>query len=102
MVVSQLPASSLEAVRQALVGLKMPRALEALSEIIGRLEQGEMSALEAMEALLTEELHTQIDRIGRDTDRSDRRPGFVSRDCLPDEALAELELHERSLASLEA
>jgi DNA replication protein DnaC len=62
MVVSQLPATGVEAVRRALVGLKMPRALEALGEIITRLEKGEMSALEAMGALLTEELHTREGR----------------------------------------
>lgn len=60
--VVQLPTTGIEAVRQALVGLKMPRALEALGEIVGHLEKGEMSALDAMEALLTEELHTREGR----------------------------------------
>ena len=62
MVVSQVPATGVEAVRQALVGLKMPRALEALSEIVSRLENGELTALDAMEALLSEELHTREGR----------------------------------------
>lgn len=62
MVVSQVPATGIEAVRQALVGLKMPRALEALSEIVSRLENGELTALDAMESLLSEELHTREGR----------------------------------------
>jgi len=62
MVVSQAPATGIEAVRQALVGLKMPRALEALSEIVSRLENGELTALDAMESLLSEELHTREGR----------------------------------------
>ena len=39
-----------------LVGLKMPRALEALDHIVRRLEHGELSALEAIDILLSEEL----------------------------------------------
>ena len=39
----------------ALVGLKMPRALEALSHTLHRLEQGEITAVEAIDALLSEE-----------------------------------------------
>jgi DNA replication protein DnaC len=62
MVVSQLPATGVEAVRQALVGLKMPRALEVLDDVVRRLEQGEVSALDAIETLLTEELHTREGR----------------------------------------
>jgi DNA replication protein DnaC len=38
------------------VGLKMPRALEALDQIVRRLEHGEISALEAIDTLLSEEL----------------------------------------------
>lgn len=37
--------STLERIRQDLVGLKMPRALEALDQIVRRLEHGEISAL---------------------------------------------------------
>ena len=62
MVVSQVPATGVEAVRQALVGLKMPRALEALSDIVSRLENGELTALDAMVSLLSEELHTREGR----------------------------------------
>ncbi len=62
MVVSKLPVTGVEAVSNALVGLKMPCALEALGDIVRRLEQGEVSPLEAIETLLTEELHTREGR----------------------------------------
>jgi DNA replication protein DnaC len=52
----ELPPTTLERIRQDLVGLKMPRALEALDAIVRRLEQGEISALEAIDTLLSEEL----------------------------------------------
>ena len=39
----------------ALVGLKMPRALEALGPTLRRLEQGEITAVEAIGALLSED-----------------------------------------------
>jgi DNA replication protein DnaC len=42
--------------RQHLVGLRMPRALEVLDAIVQQLERGETSALEAIEALLADEL----------------------------------------------
>ncbi len=50
------PSSALERIRHDLVGLKMPRALEALDHVVRRLEQGELSALEAIDILLSEEL----------------------------------------------
>lgn len=46
----------LERIRHHLVGLKMPKALEQLDTVIRGLEQGEVSALEALEVLLGEEL----------------------------------------------
>ena len=49
-------ASMLDRIRHDLVGLKMPRALEALDQVVRRLEQGEVSALEAIDMLLAEEL----------------------------------------------
>jgi DNA replication protein DnaC len=52
----ELIPTTLERIRQDLVGLKMPRALEALDAIVRRLEQGEISALEAIDTLLSEEL----------------------------------------------
>lgn len=48
--------SAIERIRRDLVGLKMPRALEALDHVVNRLEQGEVSALEAFDILLAEEL----------------------------------------------
>lgn len=48
--------ATLERVRQHLVGLRMPRALEALGGVVQQLERGETSALEAIEALLADEL----------------------------------------------
>ena len=39
----------------ALVGLKMPRALEALGPTLRRLEQGETAAVEAIDAILSED-----------------------------------------------
>lgn len=43
-------------IRRTLVGLKMPRAIEVLDAIIRRLERSEVTALEAIDALLAEEL----------------------------------------------
>ena len=48
--------ASLDRIRRYLVGLKMPRALEALEHILRRIERGEISALKAIDALLGEEL----------------------------------------------
>lgn len=55
-------ASTTERIRRHLVGLKMPRALEALQTTLSRIEQGEVSALEAIEALLGEEYTTRESR----------------------------------------
>jgi DNA replication protein DnaC len=52
----ELTPTTLERIRQDLVGLKMPHALEALDAIVRRLEQGEIGALEAIDTLLSEEL----------------------------------------------
>jgi DNA replication protein DnaC len=46
----------LERIKTTLVGLKMPRALEMIDDTVGRLERGELSALEAIDTLLAEEL----------------------------------------------
>ena len=53
---SGLPPSMLDRIRHDLVGLKMPRALEALDQVVRRLEHAEISALEAIDILLSEEL----------------------------------------------
>jgi DNA replication protein DnaC len=50
-----IPAT-LDRIRHDLVGLKMPRALEALDQIVRRLEHAEIGALEAIDMLLSEEL----------------------------------------------
>ena len=51
-----------ERIRGHLVGLKMPRALETLQMTLARIEQGEIGALEAIEALLGEEFTTRESR----------------------------------------
>ena len=48
--------TTIDQVRRHLVGLKMPRALEVLDHTIRQLERGEIGALEAVDALLGEEL----------------------------------------------
>jgi DNA replication protein DnaC len=48
--------ATLDRIRQHLVGLKMPRSLEILEHLLRQLERGEISALEAIDALLCEEL----------------------------------------------
>ena len=53
---SVAPPSTLDRIRCHLVGLKMPRALEMLEHTLRQLERGEVSALEAIDALLGEEL----------------------------------------------
>ena len=53
---AELMPSMLDRIRHDLVGLKMPRALEALDQIVRRLEHAEISALEAIDILLSEEL----------------------------------------------
>ena len=55
-VAAELAPSMLDRIRSDLVGLKMPRALEALDHIVRRLEQGEIGGLEAIDILLAEEL----------------------------------------------
>lgn len=51
-----------ERIRSHLVGLKMPRAIEALQTVQAQIEQGQMTALEAIEALLGEEYSTRETR----------------------------------------
>ncbi|CAB3773898.1 hypothetical protein LMG29542_07492 [Paraburkholderia humisilvae] len=56
------PASTLERIRRYLVGLRMPRALEALDATLNRFEQGDSSMLEVLETLLGEEFTTRETR----------------------------------------
>jgi len=46
----------LDRIRQTLVGLRMPRAMEVLDQTVRQLECGQVSALEAIDTLLAEEL----------------------------------------------
>ena len=48
--------ATLDRVRHSLVGLKMPRALEALDHNVRQIERCENSTLEAIDTLLAEEL----------------------------------------------
>lgn len=54
--------STTDLIRRHLVGLRMPRALEALQTTLWRIEQGELTALEAIETLLGEEYNTRESR----------------------------------------
>src|ERR1700693_6046766 len=48
--------AGIERVKRNLVGLKMPRALEILDVTVRGIERGQITAIEAIDALLTEEL----------------------------------------------
>ena len=52
----------LDRIRGALVGLKMPRALEALDYTLRQLETGEITAIEAIDGLLSGEYATRETR----------------------------------------
>ena len=52
----------LDSIRGSLIGLKMPRALEALDHTVTRLERGEVTAIEAIDQLLAEEFTTRETR----------------------------------------
>ena len=62
MTTSVLPDSPVERIRQNLVALRMPRALEALDGVIGQLERGQLGAIEAIDTLLAEEVTVREDR----------------------------------------
>jgi len=49
-------------IQRSLVGLRMPRALEVLDQVLGRLEQGEITAIEAIDDLLAEEYSSREGR----------------------------------------
>ena len=49
-------------IKQTMVALKMPRAIEILDATVRRLERGEMTALEAIDALLAEEFTLRENR----------------------------------------
>jgi len=50
-----LPDAPIERIRHNLVGLRMPRALEALDAVVQQLERGQIGAIEAIDMLLAEE-----------------------------------------------
>ena len=52
----------LDNIQASLLGLKMPRALEALDHTMTRLERGEITAVEAIDLLLSEEFSTRETR----------------------------------------
>jgi DNA replication protein DnaC len=54
--------SVVDRIKQHLVGLKMPRAIEILDATVRQIERGEMTALEAIDALLAEELGLRENR----------------------------------------
>ncbi len=59
---STLPDSPVERIRQNLVTLRMPRALEALDAIIQQLERGTTTPIEAIDTLLAEEITVRESR----------------------------------------
>jgi DNA replication protein DnaC len=54
--------ATLERIRQTLIGLRMPRAMEVLDQTVRQLECGQVSALEAIDTLLAEELSVRESR----------------------------------------
>ena len=58
----EMVPSVVDRIKQTMVGLKMPRAIEALDATVRRLERGEVTALEAIDALLAEELTLRENR----------------------------------------
>ena len=55
-------SETLDRIRASLVGLRMPRALEALDHTVRRIERGELTPLEAIDGLLAEEHATRESR----------------------------------------
>ena len=53
---------ALDRIKGAMIGLKMPRALKALDRTIQKLEQGEITAIETIDSLLSEEYRTRETR----------------------------------------
>jgi DNA replication protein DnaC len=51
-----LAEAPVERIRRHLVSLRMPRALETLDHLVQQIERGQLGSLEAIEALLAEEL----------------------------------------------
>ena len=60
-----LAAAPIERIRDHLVSLRMPRALEALDHVVQQLERGQARRIEAIETLLAEELTIRESRGSR-------------------------------------
>ena len=58
----EIVPSLVDRIKQTLVALNMPRAIEILDVTLRRLERGEITALEAIDALLAEELTLRENR----------------------------------------
>jgi len=54
--------TTLESIKNSLVALRMPRALEVLDATLRRIEQGEIDGIEALDQLLVEELTVRENR----------------------------------------
>ena len=59
---TEIVPTLVERIKHSLVGLKMPRALEIVDATVRRIERGEVTALEAIDALLAEELTLRENR----------------------------------------
>src|SRR5215218_7236991 len=59
---TEIVPTLVESIKRSLVGLKMPRALEIVDATVRRIERGEVTALEAIDALLAEELTLRENR----------------------------------------
>src|SRR5271157_2440127 len=55
-------AAPIERIRNHLVSLRMPRALETLDQIVQQLERGQIGSIEAIETLLAEEITVRESR----------------------------------------
>jgi DNA replication protein DnaC len=59
---AEIVPSLVERIKRTLVGLRMPRALEIVDATVRRIERGEVTPLEAIDALLAEELTLRENR----------------------------------------
>jgi DNA replication protein DnaC len=59
---AELVPSVVDRIKDTLIGLRMPRALEVLDTVLRQLERGEVSPLEAIDTVLAEELTVRESR----------------------------------------
>jgi DNA replication protein DnaC len=52
----KLAGAPIERIRDHLVDLRMPRALETLDQLVQQLERGELTAIEVIDLLLSQEI----------------------------------------------